>query len=126
MGRSAPASFNNEFGRPSLCGYFRTFEHQNRGYHKPIMLAGGIGAISAGQSHKAPLPVGALYLQLGGPGLLIGMGGGAASSMGAGTNVEDLDFDSVQRWQCRDRAPRAGSHRPLLAAWRAQPHPLDP
>jgi hypothetical protein len=91
------ASFNNEFGRPSLCGYFRTFEHENRGYHKPIMLAGGIGAISAGQSHKAALPVGALYVQLGGPGLLIGMGGGAASSMGSGTNVEDLDFDSVQR-----------------------------
>ena len=89
------ASFNN-IGRPSLCGYFRTFEFENRGYHKPIMLAGGIGAIAAVQS-KAAVPPGALFVQLGGPGLLIGMGGGAASSMGAGTNVEDLDFDSVQR-----------------------------
>src|SRR5574339_823017 len=91
------AAFNNEFGRPNLCGYFRTFEFQNRGYHKPIMLAGGLGNIAAEHAHKAPLPPGSLLIQLGGPGLLIGMGGGAASSMGAGSNVEDLDFNSVQR-----------------------------
>jgi phosphoribosylformylglycinamidine synthase len=91
------ASFNNEFGRPNLCGYFRAFDFEDRGYHKPIMLAGGLGAIDAAHSAKSPLPAGTLLIQLGGPGLLIGMGGGAASSMGAGANVEDLDFDSVQR-----------------------------
>jgi phosphoribosylformylglycinamidine synthase len=95
------AAFNNEFGRPNLAGYFRTFEAEvggvRRGYHKPIMLAGGVGNIAARDSAKAPLPEGALLVQLGGPGMLIGMGGGAASSMGAGSNVEDLDFDSVQR-----------------------------
>ncbi|MDH4095947.1 MAG: phosphoribosylformylglycinamidine synthase, partial [Betaproteobacteria bacterium] len=95
------ASFNNEFGRPNLAGYFRTFDAEvggvRRGYHKPIMLAGGIGSISASHCAKAALPEGALLIQLGGPGMLIGMGGGAASSMGAGTNTEDLDFDSVQR-----------------------------
>jgi phosphoribosylformylglycinamidine synthase len=95
------ASFNNEFGRPNLAGYFRTFEGEvggvRRGYHKPIMLAGGVGNIAARDSAKAALPEGALLIQLGGPGMLIGMGGGAASSMGAGANVEDLDFDSVQR-----------------------------
>jgi phosphoribosylformylglycinamidine synthase len=118
------ASFNNEFGRPSLCGYFRTFEHRNRGYHKPIMLAGGIGAIPASQSSKAPVPAGALLVQLGGPGLLIGMGGGAASSMGAGTNVEDLDFDSVQRGNAEiqrraqeviDRCWQLGDRNPILS-----------
>ncbi|HEV8262073.1 MAG TPA: phosphoribosylformylglycinamidine synthase [Burkholderiales bacterium] len=95
------ASFNNEFGRPNLCGYFRTFEQtvdgEVRGYHKPIMLAGGVGAISASQSHKAAFKPGALLIQIGGPGLLIGMGGGAASSMDTGANIEELDFDSVQR-----------------------------
>jgi phosphoribosylformylglycinamidine synthase len=95
------ASFNNEFGRPNLAGYFRTFEGDvggvRRGYHKPIMLAGGIGNISARDSAKAALAAGSLLIQLGGPGMLIGMGGGAASSMGAGSNTEDLDFDSVQR-----------------------------
>ena len=95
------AAFNNEFGRPNLAGYFRTFEAGvggvRRGYHKPIMLAGGVGNIAARDSAKAPLPEGSLLIQLGGPGMLIGMGGGAASSMGAGSNVEDLDFDSVQR-----------------------------
>jgi phosphoribosylformylglycinamidine synthase len=91
------AAFNNEFGRPNLCGYFRTFESGSRGYHKPIMLAGGVGAIAAGHAGKEPLAPGTLLLQLGGPGLAIGMGGGAASSMGAGANIEDLDFDSVQR-----------------------------
>ncbi|HEX5769047.1 MAG TPA: phosphoribosylformylglycinamidine synthase, partial [Burkholderiales bacterium] len=91
------AAFNNEFGRPNLCGYFRTFESGSRGYHKPIMLAGGLGNIGAAHAAKQPLPAGTLLLQLGGPGLAIGMGGGAASSMGAGANTEDLDFDSVQR-----------------------------
>jgi len=118
------AAFNNEFGRPSLCGYFRSFEFENRGYHKPIMLAGGIGAISALQSKKAAIPTGALFIQLGGPGLLIGMGGGAASSMGAGTNVENLDFDSVQRDNAEiqrraqeviDRCWQLGAKNPILS-----------
>jgi phosphoribosylformylglycinamidine synthase len=95
------ASFNNEFGRPNLAGYFRTFEQrvggEVRGYHKPIMLAGGVGNISSRHAHKEPIPPGALLIQLGGPGMLIGMGGGAASSMATGTNTADLDFDSVQR-----------------------------
>ncbi len=118
------ASFNNEFGRPSLCGYFRTFEFENRGYHKPIMLAGGIGNIDARHAAKAPLPAGALLVQLGGPGLAIGMGGGAASSMGAGANVEDLDFDSVQRGNAEmqrraqeviDRCWQLGDANPILS-----------
>ena len=95
------AAFNNEFGRPNLCGYFRTYEMQvageMRGYHKPIMLAGGLGNISARHSYKQGLEAGALLIQLGGPGMLIGLGGGAASSMQTGSNIENLDFDSVQR-----------------------------
>jgi phosphoribosylformylglycinamidine synthase len=95
------AAFNNEFGRPNLAGYFRCYEQEVagrlRGYHKPIMLAGGIGSIRAQHTGKAALPAGALLLQLGGPGMLIGMGGGAASSMSTGANTVDLDFDSVQR-----------------------------
>ena len=91
------AAFNNEFGRPNLCGYFRAFEDGDRGYHKPIMLAGGLGNIAAEHAAKKALPAGSLLIQLGGPGFAIGMGGGAASSMEAGSNVEDLDFDSVQR-----------------------------
>ncbi len=95
------AAFNNEFGRPNLAGYFRTFEQEVdgevRGYHKPIMIAGGVGNISSRHAHKEPIPPGALLIQLGGPGMLIGMGGGAASSMATGTNTADLDFDSVQR-----------------------------
>jgi phosphoribosylformylglycinamidine synthase len=95
------ASFNNEFGRPNLGGYFRTFEQcvggAWRGYHKPIMIAGGIGNIAARDDHKQALRAGDLLIQLGGPGLLIGLGGGAASSMSTGTNAADLDFDSVQR-----------------------------
>ena len=95
------AAFNNEFGRPNLGGYFRSYE-QNvggkvYGYHKPIMIAGGIGNISAKHTKKHDLPVGSLLIQLGGPGMRIGMGGGAASSMATGTNTADLDFDSVQR-----------------------------
>ena len=96
------AAFNNEFGRPNLTGYFRTYEQDVagtvRGYHKPIMIAGGLGSIQAEQSFKEPtFPVGTLFVQLGGPGMLIGLGGGAASSMTAGVNAEDLDFASVQR-----------------------------
>lgn len=95
------AAFNNEFGRPNLGGYFRVFEQTvggvRRGYHKPIMIAGGMGTIAAGQTHKKPFDAGTLLVQLGGPGMRIGMGGGAASSMAAGVNAADLDFDSVQR-----------------------------
>src|SRR5450830_287531 len=98
------AAFSNEFGRPVLGGYFRTYE-QNVGvdsdavfgYHKPIMIAGGIGNISAQHTHKNDIPVGSLLVQLGGPGMRIGMGGSAASSMTTGSNTADLDFDSVQR-----------------------------
>jgi len=95
------AAFNNEFGRPNLGGYFRVYE-QNvagrvRGYHKPIMIAGGIGSISDRHTHKLDLPPGTLLVQIGGPGMRIGMGGGAASSMATGTNTAELDFDSVQR-----------------------------
>jgi phosphoribosylformylglycinamidine synthase len=95
------ASFNNEFGRPNLAGYFRCYEQRVdgvvRGYHKPIMLAGGIGNVRAAHAHKAEVRPGALLVHLGGPGLLIGMGGGSASSLGAGANSAPLDFDSVQR-----------------------------
>ena len=95
------AAYNNEFGRPNLAGYFRTFEelirNEMRGYHKPIMLAGGIGHISGHHSLKEEFPSGALLIQLGGPGMLIGLGGGAASSMDTGDNEENLDFNSVQR-----------------------------
>lgn len=95
------AAFNNEFGRPNLLGYFRTFEQTigdtRWGYHKPIMIAGGLGSIDSRQTHKDPIPPGSLLVQIGGPGMRIGMGGGAASSMSAGTNSSELDFDSVQR-----------------------------
>ena len=95
------AAFNNEFGRPNLGGYFRVYEQRvagvQRGYHKPIMIAGGLGAIAATQTHKIEFPAGTLLIQLGGPGMRIGMGGGAASSMAAGSNAAALDFDSVQR-----------------------------
>ncbi|MFN9212838.1 MAG: phosphoribosylformylglycinamidine synthase, partial [Betaproteobacteria bacterium] len=95
------AAFNNEFGRPNLLGYFRSFEAnvggKRYGYHKPIMIAGGVGNIRDDQVRKLDLPAGTLLVQLGGPGMRIGLGGGAASSMGAGSNTESLDFDSVQR-----------------------------
>jgi phosphoribosylformylglycinamidine synthase len=95
------AAFNNEFGRPNLGGYFRVYEQSvdgvHRGYHKPVMIAGGLGVISHAQTHKLPFPAGTLLVQLGGPGLRIGVGGGAASSMASGTNAAALDFDSVQR-----------------------------
>ena len=99
------AAFNNEFGRANLGGYFRVFEQTvgegqaaiRRGYHKPIMIAGGIGTISAEQTQKIVFDAGTLLIQLGGPGMRIGMAGAAASSMAAGTNSAALDFDSVQR-----------------------------
>ena len=99
------AAFNNEFGRPNLLGYFREFEQSarsdidtvQRGYHKPIMIAGGLGVIDAAQTHKKQFPAGSLLVQLGGPGMRIGMGGSAASSMATGANAAELDFDSVQR-----------------------------
>ncbi|OUM02904.1 phosphoribosylformylglycinamidine synthase [Variovorax sp. JS1663] len=99
------AAFNNEFGRPNLLGYFREYEQAvesdrdtlQRGYHKPIMIAGGLGTIDAGQTKKIQFPAGALLIQLGGPGMRIGMGGSAASSMATGANAAELDFDSVQR-----------------------------
>jgi phosphoribosylformylglycinamidine synthase len=112
------AAFNNEFGRPNLAGYFRTYEQrfagEMRGYHKPIMLAGGLGNISAKHSAKRALGPGSIFIQLGGPGFLIGLGGGAASSMTSGTNLEALDFDSVQRANAEMQRPLPGSDRRLL------------
>ncbi|MGE3179590.1 MAG: phosphoribosylformylglycinamidine synthase, partial [Vicinamibacterales bacterium] len=95
------AAFNNEFGRPAICGYFRTLEQLDGGrvwgYHKPIMIAGGLGNIREAHVHKRDLPVGALLVVLGGPAMLIGLGGGAASSMTSGASDAELDFASVQR-----------------------------
>ncbi len=95
------AGFGNEFGRPQLTGIFRTFEDtfhgRYRGYHKPIMAAGGIGAILRAHVHKKTFDKGVSIIQLGGPALRIGLGGGAASSMDSGANAMDLDFNSVQR-----------------------------
>jgi phosphoribosylformylglycinamidine synthase len=122
------AAYNNEFGRPNIAGYFRTFElesnNEMRGYHKPIMLAGGIGNISAKHSKKNPIPAGAALVQLGGPAMLIGLGGSAASSMDTGSNVENLDFDSVQRGnpelerraqEVIDRCWQLGDNNPILS-----------
>ncbi|MCK9395729.1 MAG: phosphoribosylformylglycinamidine synthase [Methylobacter sp.] len=98
------AAFNNEFGRPNLAGYFRSFEqsvpgkdNEFRGYHKPIMIAGGLGNIRPMLVNKQPIPAGSLIIILGGPAMLIGLGGGAASSQASGAGSEDLDFASVQR-----------------------------
>ncbi len=96
------AAYNNEFGRPNLNGYFRTFETRTpdgrlRGYHKPVMIAGGMGNVRAQHVQKLAVPVGAKLVVLGGPALLIGLGGGAASSMATGSSSEALDFASVQR-----------------------------
>ncbi|HEU0231592.1 MAG TPA: phosphoribosylformylglycinamidine synthase [Burkholderiaceae bacterium] len=122
------AAFNNEFGRPNLLGYFRSHEQRAGGrvwgYHKPIMIAGGLGTIDDTQSHKDPIPPGALLIQLGGPGMRIGMGGGAASSMSVGANSADLDFDSVQRGnpemqrrgqEVIDRCWQQGAGNPIVA-----------
>ena len=97
------AAFNNEFGRPCLTGYFRTFEAASErsgeswGYHKPVMIAGGVGSVAAEHVTAAPVPVGAKLVVLGGPAMLIGLGGGAASSLASGEGDAELDFASVQR-----------------------------
>ncbi|TXH67205.1 MAG: phosphoribosylformylglycinamidine synthase [Thiothrix sp.] len=126
------AAFNNEFGRPNLAGYFRTFEQEVpgakglelRGYHKPIMIAGGLGNIRAGHVEKKALPEGTPIVVLGGPAMLIGLGGGAASSMASGTSSENLDFASVQRGnpemqrRCQeviDRCVALGKNNPILS-----------
>ncbi len=126
------AAFNNEFGRPNLCGYFRTFEErvpgpdgpEVRGYHKPIMLVGGVGTIRSEHVHKSDIPPGAQLIVLGGPAMLIGLGGGAASSMATGERQEDLDFASVQRGnpemqrRCQeviDRCWQRGAANPILS-----------
>ena len=123
------ASFNNEFGRPAVCGYFRTFQEPLRqgarcirGYHKPIMIAGGLGSIRRGLVHKSSVPPGAQLVVLGGPAMLIGLGGGAASSLGSGTSSAELDFQSVQRGnpeiqrraqEVIDRCAALGEHNPI-------------
>lgn len=124
------AAFNNEFGRPALNGYFRSFEQrvqtpkgeEVRGYHKPIMLAGGLGNIKAEHVQKADISLGAKLIVLGGPAMLIGLGGGAASSMATGASSADLDFASVQRdnpemeRRCQeviDRCWQLGEHNPI-------------
>jgi len=124
------ASYNNEFGRPGICGYFRTFESTlredppglSRGYHKPIMLAGGLGNVRRMDVEKATVAVGAPLVVLGGPAMLIGLGGGAASSLGSGVSSEQLDFASVQRGNAQmqrraqeviDRCWALGEHNPI-------------
>ncbi|WP_020184045.1 phosphoribosylformylglycinamidine synthase [Methylotenera sp. 1P/1] len=127
------AAYNNEFGRPNIAGYFRTFELEAqdaqgnaevRGYHKPIMLAGGVGNISDQHAFKDAIPPGAALIQLGGPAMLIGLGGGAASSMDTGANTENLDFDSVQRGnpelqrraqEVIDRCWQLGNQNPIVS-----------
>ena len=126
------AAFNNEFGRPNICGYFRTYEEkvpgpegdEVRGYHKPIMLAGGLGSISTEHVEKYIIPPGAQLIVLGGPAMLIGLGGGAASSMETGSSAEDLDFASVQRGnpemerRCQeviDRCWQLGKNNPIVS-----------
>lgn len=125
------AAFNNEFGRPILLGYFRTFEshvpglpeNEIRGYHKPIMIAGGVGNIRDEHALKTDVPVGARLIVLGGPAMLIGLGGGAASSLGSGSSSEDLDYASVQRGnpemqrraqEVIDRCTAMGADNPIL------------
>jgi len=126
------ASFNNEFGRPNTCGYFRTYEQQIesangpelRGYHKPIMVAGGVGLIRREHIDKRDIPPGANIIVLGGPAMLIGLGGGAASSMASGSSSENLDFASVQRGnpemerrvqEVIDRCFAQGENNPILS-----------
>ena len=124
------AAFNNEFGRPALTGFFRTYEHtvqtqgrgRRRGYHKPIMIAGGLGNVRQGHVHKHGFKPGTCLVVLGGPAMLIGLGGGAASSMAAGQSAVELDFASVQRGnpemqrRCQeviDRCWALGEHNPI-------------
>ena len=122
------AAFNNEFGRPALTGYFRTYEQevdgQLRGYHKPIMIAGGLGNVRAEHVQKGTIPAGAALVVLGGPAMLIGLGGGAASSVASGASKEDLDFASVQRdnaemeRRCQeviDRCTALGAQNPIIS-----------
>jgi phosphoribosylformylglycinamidine synthase len=124
------ASYNNEFGRPALCGYFRTYEQRDarteviRGYHKPIMLAGGYGMIRPIHVQKGQIPVGAKIIVLGGPAMLIGLGGGAASSVASGEGDAELDFASVQRdnpemqRRCQeviDRCLSLGENNPIIS-----------
>ncbi|MBF0455445.1 MAG: phosphoribosylformylglycinamidine synthase [Magnetococcales bacterium] len=122
------AGFNNEFGRPNLGGYFRTYEAQIgeevRGYHKPIMIVGGLGHINADYVKKQPIPAGSLIIQIGGPAMLIGLGGGAASSQTSGSSKADLDFASVQRdnpemeRRCQEvinRCCQLGAENPILS-----------
>ncbi len=124
------AAFNNEFGRPALCGYFRSYEQLQpasdcvRGYHKPIMIAGGYGMIRSEHIHKQTIPPGAKLIVLGGPAMLIGLGGGAASSMASGDSDEELDFASVQRHnpemqrRCQeviDRCWAMGNENPIIS-----------
>ena len=126
------AAFNNEFGRPNLTGYFRTYEQEVpgatsdkelRGYHKPIMLAGGLGNIRANNIEMKEIPVATPIVVLGGPAMLIGLGGGAASSMTSGSSAESLDFASVQRGnpemerraqEVIDRCVAMGDNNPIL------------
>jgi phosphoribosylformylglycinamidine synthase len=123
------AAYNNEFGRPAILGFFRAFEHAEsatlaRGFHKPVMLAGGIGMVRPDHVQKAAIPAGAALVVLGGPAFLIGLGGGAASSLAQGASHEDLDFASVQRdnaeleRRCQeviDRCVALGEHSPILS-----------
>ena len=122
------AAFNNEFGRPALTGYFRTYEQefdgQLRGYHKPIMIAGGLGNVRTEHVQKGAIPAGAALVVLGGPAMLIGLGGGAASSVASGASQEDLDFASVQRdnaemeRRCQeviDRCTALGEQNPIVS-----------
>ena len=123
------AAYNNEFGRPALCGYFRTYEQRKDetliyGYHKPIMLAGGYGMIREPDVHKQDIPTGAKLIVLGGPAMLIGLGGGAASSMASGSSDASLDFASVQRdnpemeRRCQeviDRCWALGDNNPIIS-----------
>jgi phosphoribosylformylglycinamidine synthase len=123
------ASFNNEFGRPNILGYFRSYEQrvgtdEVRGYHKPIMIAGGLGNVRPADVEKAEIPVGAKVVVIGGPAMLIGLGGGAASSMATGASSEQLDFASVQRGnpemqrraqEVIDRCWAQGAANPILA-----------
>ncbi len=123
------ASFNNEFGRPNTLGYFRTYEQATpdgdvRGYHKPIMLAGGLGHIQQQHIEKGNIPVGSKIIVLGGPAMLIGLGGGAASSINSGEQSEDLDFASVQRanpemerraQEVIDRCANLGDDNPIIS-----------
>ena len=111
------ASFNNEFGRPNILGYFRSYEShlesQHYGFHKPIMIAGGLGNILKNNINKKAVPSGCCIVVLGGPSYLIGLGGGSASSSQSGSSDEDLDFASVQRANPEMQRKRASSPAPI-------------